>query len=140
MTGSRTVAKARTSRTRMSYSRCSTISWRSASMLKVAEDTGDPDARAWFKKTMERSPDDAGGKPFTPLERFVMELFRVITPNGGSISALTEVRTPPYERHGYVATPHASTSLDPVQWKDPDSFKGTDKPRHRRNEMRSTGL
>jgi cytochrome P450 len=71
---------------------------------------------------MEGNPDDAGGKPFTPLERFVMELFRVITPNGGSISALTEVRTPPYERHGYVATPHASTSFDPVQWKDPDTF------------------
>jgi hypothetical protein len=91
-------------------------------MLKLAKDTGDPDARAWFKKTMEGSPDDADGKPFTPLERFVMELFRVITPNGGSISALTEVRTPPYERHGYVATPHASTSFDPVQWNDPDSF------------------
>jgi hypothetical protein len=45
-------------------------------MLKLAKDTGDPDARAWFKKTMAASPDDAGGKPFTPLERFVMELFR----------------------------------------------------------------
>jgi len=58
---------------------------------------------------------DAGGKPFTPLERFVMELFRTITPNGGSISPLAEVRTPPYERHGYVATPHETTSFDPVQ-------------------------
>lgn len=91
-------------------------------MLKLAKDTGDPDARAWFKKTMAASPDDIGGKPFTPLERFVMELFRVITPNGGSISALTEVRTPPYERHGYIVTPHTSTSFDPVQWKDPDTF------------------
>ena len=91
-------------------------------MLKLAKDTGDPEARAWFKKTMEGSPDDAGGKPFTPLERFVMELFRTITPNGGSISALAEVRTPPYERHGYVATPHETTSFDPVQWKDPAAF------------------
>ena len=91
-------------------------------MLKLAKDTGDPEARAWFKKTMEGSPDDAGGKPFTPLERFVMELFRTITPNGGSISALAEVRTPPYERHGYVATPHETTSFDPVQWKDPEAF------------------
>ena len=65
-------------------------------MLKLAKDTGDPDARAWFKKTMEGSPDDAAGKAFTPLERFVMELFRTITPNGGSISAMAEVRTPPY--------------------------------------------
>jgi hypothetical protein len=91
-------------------------------MLKLAKDTGDPDARDWFKKTMQGSPDDAGGKPFTPLERFVMELFRVITPNGGSISALAEVRTPPYERFGYMVTPHEATSFDPVQWKDPESF------------------
>jgi len=91
-------------------------------MLKLAKDTGDPDARAWFKKTMEGNPDDAGGKPFTPLERFVMELFRTITPNGGSISALAEVRTPPYERHGYMVTPHETTSFDAVQWKDPEKF------------------
>jgi hypothetical protein len=91
-------------------------------MLKLAKGTGDPDVRAWFTKTMEGSPDDAGGKPFTPLERFVMELFRIITPNGGSISALAEVRTPPYERFGYIVTPHETTSFDPVQWKDPQSF------------------
>jgi len=51
-------------------------------MLKLARDTGDPDAKAWFKKTMESSFDDAGGNAFTPLGRFVMELFRTITPNG----------------------------------------------------------
>ena len=51
-----------------------------------------------------------------------MELFRAITPNGGSISALAEVRTPPYERFGYVVTPHKSTSFDPTQWKDPETF------------------
>jgi hypothetical protein len=91
-------------------------------MLKLAKDTGDPAARDWFKKTMEGSPDDAGGNAFTPLERFVMELFRTIMPNGGSISAMTETRTPPFERHGYVVTPHLATAEDPVQWKDPDSF------------------
>jgi hypothetical protein len=91
-------------------------------MLKLAKDTGDPQARDWFTRTMEGSPDDAGGNAFTPLERFVMELFRTIVPNGGSISALTETRTPPYERHGYVVTPHRATADDPVQWKDPDSF------------------
>ena len=91
-------------------------------MLKLAKDAGDPEARAWFKKTMEGNPDDASGKPFTPLERFVMELFRVIVPNGGSISALAEVRTPPFERHGYIITPHEPPSFDPVQWKDPERF------------------
>jgi cytochrome P450 len=91
-------------------------------MLKLAADTGDPDARASFKKTMEGNYDQAGGAPFTPLERLVMELFRTITPNGGSISALVEVRTPPYERHGYIVPPHAATSFDPVQWKNPEKF------------------
>jgi cytochrome P450 len=91
-------------------------------MLKLATDTGDPDARASFNKTMEGNFDQAGGAPFTPLERFVMELFRTITPNGGSISALEEVRTPPYQRHGYMVTPHEATSFDPVQWKDPEKF------------------
>ncbi len=91
-------------------------------MLKLARDTGDPDARAWFKKTMESNHDDAGGNAFTPLERFVMELFRTISPNGGSISALDEVRPPPYQRHGYVVSPHAATSFDPVQWKQPEKF------------------
>ena len=90
-------------------------------MLRLATDTGDPDTTAWFKTTMEDNPDNAAGEPFTPLERFVMELFRIISPNGGSISAMEEVRTPPYQRHGYVATPHTSTSLDPVHWKDPRS-------------------
>ena len=91
-------------------------------MLKLATDTGDPETRDWFKKTMKGSPDDAAGKAFTPLERFVMELFRTITPNGGSISALREVRTPPYQRHGYVITPHEATSFDPVHWENPTTF------------------
>lgn len=71
---------------------------------------------------MEGNPDDAQGQAFTPLERFVMELFRVISPNGGSISAMEEVRPPPYERHGYVVSPHTTTSLDPIHWTNPQAF------------------
>jgi hypothetical protein len=91
-------------------------------MLKPAEDTGDPDARAWFKKTMQGAPDNAAGNAFTPPERFVMELFCTINPNGGSISAIEETRTPPFERHGYIVTPHLASSFDPVHWKNPDKF------------------
>jgi hypothetical protein len=58
---------------------------------------------------MEGRPDEVRGTAFTPLEAFVMELFRLISPNGGSISALEETKTPPYTRHGYIATPHTST-------------------------------
>jgi cytochrome P450 len=51
-----------------------------------------------------------------------MELFRTISPNGGSISALEETRPPDFERHAYIVSPHTSTSLSPVQWSNPDAF------------------
>jgi cytochrome P450 len=89
---------------------------------RLSKETGDPDTRAWFKKTMEGQYDDASGEAFTPLERFVMELFRVISPNSGSMSVLEEVRTPPYPRVGYVVSPHAATSLQAGHWEDPERF------------------
>jgi hypothetical protein len=90
--------------------------------------------RASFQKTMSGNFDNANGAPFSALELFVMELFRVISPNGGSISAIQDARASAYgaspqqrfgfpmERHSYISTPHTSTSLDPVHWKDPNAF------------------
>jgi hypothetical protein len=91
-------------------------------MLKLGKNTGDPDVRDWFKRTMESSFDQKENSAFTPLDRFTMELFRTISPNGGSISALEEVRTPPYARHGYIINPHKATSVDPQHWKNPERF------------------
>jgi cytochrome P450 len=91
-------------------------------MLRLSKNAGDPDVRAAFKRTMSGNFDSADGTSFTPLERFVMELFRTISPNGGSISALEETRTPPFQRHGYIVSPHTTTSFDPVHWNDPDKF------------------
>jgi cytochrome P450 len=91
-------------------------------MLKLSPALGDPDAQAWFKKTMTSSVDASDGSAFTPLERFVMELFRTISPNGGSISAVEETSSPAFRRHGYIISPHTATSLDPLHWKDPDTF------------------
>ena len=100
-------------------------------MSRLSEDGGDPAVRASFQKTMSGNFDNASAA-FSPLELFVMELFRVISPNGGSISAIRDARTSahgaspqqrfglPLERHSYVSTPHTSTSLDPVHWKDPN--------------------
>jgi cytochrome P450 len=51
-----------------------------------------------------------------------MELFRLISPNGGSISALGETQSPRFDRHGYIISPHTSTSLDPVHWTNPEKF------------------
>jgi cytochrome P450 len=95
-------------------------------MLKLSKGSDAPDVRAVFAKTMEGSFDQAsGGVAFTPLEAFVMELMRTISPNGGSISALQETRAPPFKRHGYLLTPHTSTSLDSRHWDDPERFDPT---------------
>jgi len=91
-------------------------------MLKLGKNTGDPDARDWFNRIMESNFDQADGTAFTPLERFVMELFRTISPNDGSESALEERETPLYERYGYIVSPHAATSFDPRHWKNPGKF------------------
>jgi ABC-type transport auxiliary lipoprotein component len=73
---------------------------------------------------MSGNPDAANGAPYTPLEMFVMELFRTISPNGGSISSISDTRQAsssdnygdsvspfvrfglPYERSGYIISPH----------------------------------
>jgi hypothetical protein len=103
-------------------------------MSRLSQDGGDPAVQASFQKTMSGDFENANGAPFSPLELFVMELFRVISPNGGSISAIHDARTTAYgaspqerfglpmERHSYISTPHTSTSLDPVHWKDPNAF------------------
>lgn len=91
-------------------------------MLKLGAETGDPQAREWFKRTMEGSGNGADASAFPPLERFVMELFRTISPNNGSISSLQETRPPAFERYGYIVNPHTSTSLDPAHWKNPAEF------------------
>ncbi len=91
-------------------------------MSKLGRDGGDAQTKDWFAKTMSGDFDNPAGSAFPPLERFVMELFRTISPNGGSISALEETRIPPFERHGYIVSPHPSTSRDPVQWANPDDF------------------
>jgi len=103
-------------------------------MSRLAEDSGDPAVRASFEKTMSGDYDNANGAPFTPLEMLVMELFRTISPNGGSISVVTDARASAYggspflrfglsyERHAYAATPHTLTSFDLRLWKDPEQF------------------
>jgi hypothetical protein len=103
-------------------------------MSRLSEDGGDPAVRASYQKMMSGDFDKSNGAAFSPLELFVMELFRVISPNGGSISAIHDARTTAYgaspqqkfgfplERHSYISTPHTSTSLDPIHWRDPDVF------------------
>ena len=83
---------------------------------------GDPATRAWYERTMSNGPDDAAGAPFTPLDRFVMELFRTIMPNPGSGSAAVVRRQVPSAGTGLIQTPHGPTSMDPRHWTNPEEF------------------
>ena len=103
-------------------------------MSRLSKDGGDAEVRASFKKTMSGDYDNANGAPYTPLELFVMELFRTISPNGGSISAIEDARRSFYGRSPHAVvdanssdtatsnTPHTSTSFDPRHWINPQQF------------------
>jgi cytochrome P450 len=91
-------------------------------MARLNTDDGDPTIRAWFEKTMTNGPDDAKGGVFTPLDRFVMELFRVISPNGGSLSTMGARRELQGTANRFIVTPHPATSHDPRHWSNPDEF------------------
>ncbi|MBV9642221.1 MAG: hypothetical protein JO334_01500 [Verrucomicrobia bacterium] len=109
-------------------------------MSRLSQNGGDPDVRASFEKIMSGDCENANGGPYTPLELFVMELFRTISPNGGSISGIRDTRQSeagdnygdgespylrfglPYERNSYISTPHTSTSFSPMHWKNPEQF------------------
>jgi hypothetical protein len=103
-------------------------------MSRLRKDGGDPDVQASFVKTMTGDYDQANNTPYTPLQLFVMELFRTIASNAGSISTITDTRQSvygaspfqmlgfPYERHSYIVTPHPATSFDPVHWERPLAF------------------
>ena len=83
---------------------------------------GDPDVRAWFEETMRNAPDKADAGAFTPLDRFVMELFRVISPNAGSLSTLRRVRQMLPKGFASITTSHVAASMDPRHWKNPQEF------------------
>ncbi len=104
-------------------------------MSRLSENSGDAEIRAAFQKTMAGDYDNANGAPYTPLELFVMELFRVISPNGGSLSRIEDAHEATFfggsphtqlgltfARGNYISTPHTSTSLSPVHWKNPEQF------------------
>jgi cytochrome P450 len=90
-------------------------------MARLDAKHGDPAVRAWYEQTMANSPDSADSGVFTPLDRFVMELFRTISPNPGSLSRLKTLQELG-PGHAIMITPHPTTSRDPRHWCNPDAF------------------
>jgi len=67
-------------------------------------------------------PDEACGGPFTPLDRFVMGLFRTINPNVGSLSQVQRMRHMLPSDLSAVRTLHLPASMSAQQWKNAVSF------------------
>lgn len=82
---------------------------------------GNPIVRAWFEKTMRNDPDQADST-ITPLDRLVMELFRTVNPNAGSLSTIRALQGSLAGESSTMATPHLASSMDPRHWLDPETF------------------
>jgi hypothetical protein len=91
-------------------------------MARLDTVTGDPSVRSWFERTMTTGSDDADGGAFSPLDRFVMELFRVISPNDGGVSKMESMRQWLGGAYTSIITPHPPTSRDSRHWSNPDAF------------------
>ncbi len=84
-------------------------------------DSGDEAIRSAYRRTMEGSPDAREANGFTPLDRLVMELFRVISPNTGSLSSV-EMDRDGVTGAGYIFHAHPEANLSPRHWDAPDAF------------------
>lgn len=93
----------------------------------LSENEGNQCIKDSFQCTMQ-NPDTLAYKSFTNLDLFVMELFRWISPNTGSISKidgsskqLNEKQL--YEEYRYIITPHKETSYYDIHWENAEEFK-----------------
>ncbi len=77
--------------------------------------------QAWFKKIMHMDYDKPiDGSPFSPLDLFTMELFRVLSPNGFSMSTVEANNV--FSKHFLNTTPHPGTSDYYMHWTDAEKF------------------
>jgi len=82
---------------------------------------GDATIRAAYEQTMSGDPEARDENGFTALDRLVFELFRTISPNSGSLSALAQSQAG-VTGTSFIIHPHPETSEDPRHWSDPQTF------------------
>jgi len=83
---------------------------------------GDAAVKDWFARTMAGDPDRVDAPPFSPLDRYTMELFRTISPNGGSYSLSNARQSIGGQGVNGILTLHLPSSTNPLHWDDPQSF------------------
>ena len=91
-------------------------------MARLEATHGDPKVKAWFERTMKNQPEETDVGAFTPLDRFVMELFRTITPNTSSLSTLKRQRHLLDPQFSTISTGHENANMDPRHWNKPEEF------------------
>ncbi|WP_019504684.1 hypothetical protein [Pleurocapsa sp. PCC 7319] len=92
-------------------------------LLRLSKDRGDQAIRESFDKMMSgEDPDAKDGGAFSPLDRFAMELMRVIAPNGGSYSTLQSQQRLLTSGYNAISHPHPQVNRDEKHWSDPDAF------------------
>lgn len=90
-------------------------------VARLSEEDGDAAVQDWFARTMA-DPDRIDAPPFTPLDRYTMELFRTISPNGGSYSLSNARQSISGQGYNGVLTLHLPSSENPLHWPDPAAF------------------
>lgn len=88
---------------------------------RLSEKDGDAATKDWFVRTMS-DPDRLDGSPFTSLACYTMELFRIISPNGGSYSLSPARQSLSGQGYNGVTTLHQTSSMNPLHWPDADVF------------------
>jgi cytochrome P450 len=83
----------------------------------------DSEVQSWFRTTMESDgAGDCAAEMFPPLDRFVMELFRHISPNEGSVSRICPTPTSVNRGPALVVTPHREANMSSIHWSEPKKF------------------
>lgn len=92
-------------------------------MDRLRPDGDHPEVREAFRALAAADDCDKKGDddPFTPLDRFVMELFRTILPNDASISTLAKSTRLGGETV-YTKHDHRAISNDELHWENPHDF------------------
>lgn len=90
-------------------------------MGTLAEDGGDEAVRTAYRATMSGDPEARGENGLSALDRLVMELFRMISPNSGSLSTTAETQQG-ITGMSFIIHPHPEASRAHRHWEHPDAF------------------